>query len=368
VERAGTRARSREQRFAGLLAVAADWYWEMDASFRFTHLSEHARGARAWKPRAGSAGALEIDNFGLDAAAMDAHRADLESHQPFIDLLLHRIGADGRPHWYIVSGRPRFDTRGVFIGYWGAGRDVTTEKQAELARMATEARYRELFARSPSPLVLHRNTHVLDANDAALALLGVADIEVLIGRNLLDFYDEADGSHALAAERGRLLHGQAVGESMPAHQFTLRTARGRRIVAQVTSVKIDTGGGAAILSIYHDETERLRAEASRVRSEALMDAPGRDQPGPDHADRPGDRALRDDQRRLHARQRLGPRRGHRQDGAGPRRLARQRGAPALRAGRQRVRRGAGSRRAVPRPRWARAVLDGVGGTLLARGP
>ena len=30
IERAGAQARAREQRFAGLLAVAADWYWEMD--------------------------------------------------------------------------------------------------------------------------------------------------------------------------------------------------------------------------------------------------------------------------------------------------------------------------------------------------
>ena len=158
----------------------------------------------------------------------------------------------------------------MFLGYWGVGRDVTAEKQAEFARAATEARYRELFTRSPSPLVLHRDTRVVDANTAALSLFGVADTAVLIGRDLLDFYDEGDGSRARAAERALALRRLPAGQSMPAHQFVLRAANGRRIVAQVTSVKVDTGGGPAILSIYQDETELLQAEVSRARSEALM--------------------------------------------------------------------------------------------------
>ena len=271
IDRAMAQMRSREQRFAGLLAVAADWYWEIDEQFRFTHLSEQAAGSSGMDTtRPLGRTPWEIEGFGLDAQEMDAHRADLESHQPFADLLLHRRGRSGMPHWYKVSGRPRFDQRGVFLGYWGVGRDVTAEKQAEFARAATEARYRELFTRSPSPLVLHRDTRVVDANTAALSLFGVADTAVLIGRDLLDFYDEGDGSRARAAERALALRRLPAGQSMPAHQFVLRAANGRRIVAQVTSVKVDTGGGPAILSIYQDETELLQAEVSRARSEALM--------------------------------------------------------------------------------------------------
>ena len=271
IERSSARAALRERRFAGLLEVAADWYWELDASFRFTHISEHAPGGSGL-PSARRLGKApwEIEGFGLDPQAMDAHRADLESHEAFVDLMLERTGTDGQTHWYTVSGRPRFDERGKFLGYWGVGRDITADRQSEMARAATESRYRELFARSPSPLVLHRDAQVLDANDAALALFGVADAAALIGRNLLDYYDEANGSRQLASERAQALRELSVGEAMPARQFVLRAARGRRVIAQVTSVKVETGGGPAILTIYHDDTERLRSEAARVRSEALM--------------------------------------------------------------------------------------------------
>jgi len=271
VEHALRQARSREQRFAGLLAVAADWYWEMDSRLRFTHASEHAGGGSGLQlARRLGKSPWEIEGFGLDAQAMDEHRADLESHQPFSELTLQRVAADGLVHWYRVSGQPRFDARGMFLGYWGVGRDVTAEKQAEMASAATESRYRELFARSPSPLVLHRNTQIIDANIAAQELLGVSDAASLIGRRLLDFYDDVDGSRKLAAERAQALRNLPLGESMPAHAFVLRDAGGRRILAQVTSVKVDTHGGPAILSIYHDETEQRRSEAARARSEALM--------------------------------------------------------------------------------------------------
>jgi PAS domain S-box-containing protein len=263
--------RQREQRFLGLLAVAADWYWETDAELRFTHLSEHAAGGSGIDVdrRLGKA-PWEIENFGLDADAMDAHRADLEARQPFNGLIVRRVTLDGQARWLSVTGRPRFDARGVFIGYWGVGRDITAEHGAELQRSATESRYRELFARSPSPLVLHRDGNVIDANVAALSLFGAWSPNELIGKPLLDFYDEVDGSRDLAARRAQWFTGIAVGEATPPQQFGVRTTNGRLLTVVATSVKVDTEGGPAILSIYRDETERLRSEHARQRSEALL--------------------------------------------------------------------------------------------------
>ncbi|MDH4059389.1 MAG: PAS domain S-box protein, partial [Aquincola sp.] len=133
-----------------------------------------------------------------------------------------------------------------------------------------ETRYRELFARSPSPLVLHREGIVLDANVAALALFGAGAAGDLIGCSLLDFYDVDDGSRELASRRLAWLAELPVGEAAPPQQFGLRTPSGRQLAVQVSSVKVDAEGGIAVLSIYRDETERLRAEQARDRSEALL--------------------------------------------------------------------------------------------------
>jgi PAS domain S-box-containing protein len=265
------RARSREQRFVGLLSVAADWYWETDAQLRYTHIAQHAGGAPSpgFESRIGKT-PWEIGDFGLNDEAMDVHRSDLELRRPFTDLRVFQRGADGATRCISISGRPRFDERGVFIGYWGVGRDITDEDAAESQRRATELRYRELFARSPSPLVLHREGRVLDANVAALALFGAWEQKDLIGQSLLDFYDGEDGSRELAARRMARLQSVPTGEATPPQQFSMRTTAGRRLAVQVTSVKVEAEGGEALLSIYRDETERQRAEGARARSEALL--------------------------------------------------------------------------------------------------
>jgi PAS domain S-box-containing protein len=266
------RARSREQRFVGLLSVAADWYWETDAQLRYTHITQHAGGVPtlAFDHRVGKA-PWEIGDFGLSDEAMDVHRSDLELRRPFNDLRVLQPAVNAAATRCIsLSGRPRFDNRGVFLGYWGVGRDITDEHAAESQRRATELRYRELFARSPSPLVLHRDGRVLDANVAALALFGAWEQKDLIGRSLLGFYDTEDGSRDLAARRMARLETVPIGEAAPPQQFSLRTAAGRRLAVQVTSVKVEAEGGEALLSIYRDETERQRAEGARVRSEALL--------------------------------------------------------------------------------------------------
>jgi PAS domain S-box-containing protein len=270
-ERSLASMQSREQRFAGLLAVAADWYWETDAELRYTHVAQACGPApdAALQRYLGKA-PWEVSDFGLDDDAMDAHRSDLELHRPFTDLRLTRRRSDGSTVHASLSGRPRFDARGVFVGYWGVGRDITDQHRAEVERRATDLRYRELFARSPSPLVLHRDGRVLDANVAALALFGAWEPKDLIGQRLLGFYDAEDGSRELASRRLARLATVPVGEAAPPQQFSMRTTAGRRLTVQVTSVKVEAEGGEALLSIYRDETERQRAEGARVRSEALL--------------------------------------------------------------------------------------------------
>ena len=261
----------REQRFRGLLRLAADWYWEMDDQFRFTHMFEVGnRGSGIPSQSRIGRTPWEIEDFGLDADAMDAHRADFEAHRPFYGLVLHRLGPDGRPHIARASGEPRYDARGVFTGYWGVGQDVTAEILAQRAFAATELRYRELFARTPSPLVLHREGIVIDANPAALQMFGHARRGDFIGRDLAACYDAVGDSAARVRERIASLQRQPAGTGLPMAAFRIVTADGRQRSVRSTGVRVDTHGGSAILSIYHDETEQLQADAALRRSEALL--------------------------------------------------------------------------------------------------
>jgi PAS domain S-box-containing protein len=269
VQRSTKEAAERNARFRGLLSMAADWYWEMNRDYRFTHLAEDTPGKSGLdlQARLGKT-PWEIENLGVSDEDMDAHRADLESHRPFHGMVARRRALNGDIVYVSISGEPRFDSQGNFRGYWGVGRDVTDEVQAENAVHATETRYRELFRRSPSPLVLHRWGRVLDANPAAMAMFGYTQRSSMIGQDLFSHYEPGDDERA--RQRAAKIEAMAVGGMLPMAEFRLRTLSRRRRLVSATSVRVDAASGPATLSFFIDQTEQSRAQEALRRSEGLL--------------------------------------------------------------------------------------------------
>ncbi|TMH27348.1 MAG: PAS domain S-box protein [Betaproteobacteria bacterium] len=263
-------AAERERQFSGLLNLAVDWTWELDEHFRFTEVSDRAGEDALASPddRIGRT-PWELSTLGMDEDELDAHRADLEAHVPFHDLLAQRRDAQGRIRYVSISGQPKFDAKGVFRGYRGVGRDITREVWAERATVSSETRYRELFRRSPTPLVLHRNGFVVDANESAARMFGFDSAAEMNGFDLRLAYADA-ASQARARERIGQLERMAVGEGLPIDDFQLISRTGRRLMVQATGVRVDTVDGPASLSLYFDITARVNAEAALRRSEALL--------------------------------------------------------------------------------------------------
>jgi PAS domain S-box-containing protein len=269
VKRSLAEADERTARFRGLLGMAADWYWEMDREFRFTHIAEERPGSSGLdlEARLGKA-PWEIDGMGLSDDELDAHRADLESHRAFHGMVARRVGTDGSARWVSISGEPRFDAQGNFRGYWGVGRDVTHEVAAEQTVHATETRYRELFRRSPSPLVLHRWGRVVDANPAAMAMFGYAQRTSMMGQDLFSHYEPGDDE--TARQQAARLEGLPPGAMQPMAEYRLRTLSRRRRLVQATSVRVETASGPATLTFFTDQTEQSRAQDALRRSEGLL--------------------------------------------------------------------------------------------------
>ena len=266
-------ASEREQRFRGLLRIAADWYWEQDRQFRFTHMSEAGTDA-AGIPRGDHTPThrrtpWQLAEMGLSPERLDAHRADLEAHRPFSGLQARRRDAGG--HWrnIAISGEPQFDANGVFSGYWGVARDVTDEVRAQRAVLASETRYRELFTRSPSPLFLHRRGVVFDANEAAARLYGFANAAAMNGFNIVTLFP-AGAIRERVIERIGQLESMPVGAGLPVNDFQVRSVDGRLLSVQATAVRVETSTGPASLSIFFDITARQAVEGALRRSEAML--------------------------------------------------------------------------------------------------
>jgi PAS domain S-box-containing protein len=266
-------ASERESRFRSLLALAADAYWEIDASYRISSASYQHDDSRSLAPRGGLGQVpWELPRFACDAEVLDAVIADLDRRAAFRDVPVRWRGRSGSEpegdRIFLVSGEPRFDGRGIFAGYWGVARDVTHEHAARAALVASESRYHELFSRIPTPLVLHCGVRPIDANPAALLLFGHADLAGFVGSDFILAYESGD-SRERARRRMEQLQGQPPGTALPVTDFRLQVG-GRRVSVRGTGVVVDAEGGPAILSIFVDDTERLAAEEMVRRSEAML--------------------------------------------------------------------------------------------------
>lgn len=124
--------RQSEQRFKDITDIASDWIWETDADDRFTHLSERfttVNGTNAAQLIGYRRGDL-LRRF-VAADFVEPHLETVRAREPFTDLVYGIELPDGRQRWFSVSGRPKFDGDGAFLGYRGSGRDVTAAKTAE---------------------------------------------------------------------------------------------------------------------------------------------------------------------------------------------------------------------------------------------
>jgi len=143
-ERKAIALRASEQRFRDYTELAADWYWEQDAEFRFTHMSGGVFNKGNFRV-ADSLGRTrwELPIEGIGETQWAEHRALLERRESFHDFTYVVRVADGTQHWYSISGKPVFAADGEFLGYRGTGSDISERKRAETALRDSEQRFRD---------------------------------------------------------------------------------------------------------------------------------------------------------------------------------------------------------------------------------
>jgi diguanylate cyclase (GGDEF)-like protein/PAS domain S-box-containing protein len=118
--------RASEARFRSLTHLSSDFFWETDAQHRLTSLAHGPNYAPAQLGR-GMIGKTPwgVASVSPDQAGWAEHMAVLDSHLPFREFEFARLMPDGGTRHFSVSGEPRFDAEGEFLGYRGIGRDVT---------------------------------------------------------------------------------------------------------------------------------------------------------------------------------------------------------------------------------------------------
>ncbi len=123
------------QRFVDVSDVSEDWIWETDADLRFTFLSARNEEILGHPPtfyygkRRDEFMVQEL----LEREEVKQHFRELEAHKPFTKFSYQIVDADGVTRTFRVSGIPRHDDQGVFLGYRGIGTDASDEENAKRA-------------------------------------------------------------------------------------------------------------------------------------------------------------------------------------------------------------------------------------------
>lgn len=142
-----------ERRHAMMADLAADWFWQTDAQHRLVEIGPVAR--QIIGDRAGQVlGQRRWDVFadGASDGEWAAHRADLEAQRPFRGFEFALRGSARTLRWVSISGLPRFDAQGVFLGYHGVGRDITLKKRAERLLLTRNEQLERLVAERTAEL------------------------------------------------------------------------------------------------------------------------------------------------------------------------------------------------------------------------
>lgn len=115
------------------LRASSDLFWEVDARFNLTALSDRASDILG-RPAALFIGQAlsEIGNFVKRCGDIISPPESFSRHQPFRDVIFLITGADGKAHYFHMSGVPVFAPGdGAFMGFRGVGANVTERFRAE---------------------------------------------------------------------------------------------------------------------------------------------------------------------------------------------------------------------------------------------
>jgi PAS domain S-box-containing protein len=255
--------------FQDVATAAGEYIWEFDRHGKFTYVSDKVQDVLGY-----SADEV-VGRSPLEFMTREDARA---YRKALVQLMRHGEGfkafevpgfkSDKSVVWQRLSGTPILDRAGVVQGYRGVAQDITAQKQAELAVVRSEMKFRDLIEGSIQGLVIHRKYKPLFINDAYAQMLGYDTAEDMLSniKSMLDllpavFAEKADAfwQRSMSGELdGQVIRGSHIDRN------------GRTVWTDAVGRVVDWDGEPAFQITVIDVTEQHDIDRALKESEELF--------------------------------------------------------------------------------------------------
>ena len=144
--------------------------------------------------------------------------------------------------------------------------DITERKMAEEVVLKSEERYRILFELCPDAILVWQGDKVIQANSAAMRLLGATALDQLVG---ITFWEILPPEY-YAQRKERYETVFKTERTLPPAEYQLVRLDGQKIYVEATTTLIQYRNQRTALSVYRDITERKLFESEKLNLEAQL--------------------------------------------------------------------------------------------------
>ncbi len=179
------------------------------------------------------------------------------------DIEVEMVTAKGNEKWVRVFGYAVFNDDGKCTRVYGTMQDISEQKNAK-------ERLNVIFEESTDAHLLFDETGIIDCNNAAVRMMGCNSKAELLSFHPASFSPEYQPDGRRSDEKSIEMDSIAREKGVSSFEWIHKKVTGEEFPVEVTLNTIKLNGKPAMLVVWHDITDRKRAEIKLIRSEALL--------------------------------------------------------------------------------------------------
>ncbi len=266
--------RDSEERYKAILEDQTELISRLDVDFNVIFANKAYQRTYLKDPETESVIGRNILEFIVDEKIRDEYARKMRAltpENPIQRTVLREHVVDGSLQWQSWIDRALFNDKGEIVGYQSAGRDITAEKQAELALAASsQERLAIIDGAIDAIITFGPDGRIREFNPAAEIMFGYTNAAAT-GKAIADLIipekDRSEHDGSLEGYLRKTVPGWEIGRRV---ELEARHRDGRRIPIELAVVDASSDDSTLFVAYLRDLTETRNLEAEMARQQEAL--------------------------------------------------------------------------------------------------